>query len=99
MYNPSCYRDPTTTYDPSFVCNPDYDNGGVHTNSGVLNQVYSLFVDGGEFNGTTVTGVGLTKAFHIFMRGLAKHVPYSTFKQHADYVETVSWGVNPLARV
>eukprot|EP00029_Vermamoeba_vermiformis_P000720 TRINITY_DN1091_c0_g1_i1.p1 TRINITY_DN1091_c0_g1~~TRINITY_DN1091_c0_g1_i1.p1 ORF type:complete len:670 (+),score=109.92 TRINITY_DN1091_c0_g1_i1:34-2010(+) len=88
MFNPNCYSNPATTDDPLFSCDPAYDNGGVHINSGVLNQVYSLFVDGGDFQGTTVTGVGLTKAFHIFMRGLTKHVPTTTFAQHADFVQT-----------
>jgi Zn-dependent metalloprotease len=87
MYNPTCYNNPASTDDPLFSCDPDYDQGGVHINSGVLNQVYSLFVDGGEFKSTSYTGVGLTKAFHIFMRGLTKHTPTATFAQNADYVQ------------
>ena len=35
---------------------PTSDNGGVHTNSGVNNKAAYLMVDGGTFNGQTVTG-------------------------------------------
>ncbi len=93
MFSPNCFGDPASTDDRNFFCGQG-DNGGVHYNSGVLNQVYSLFVDGGEFRGTTYTGVGLIKAFHIFVRGLAKHVPTATFAQNSDYNQAVSTEYN-----
>ncbi len=88
MYSPHCYSHPESVDDAYYYCYYG-DNGGVHRNSGVLNLVYALFVDGGEFKGTTYTGIGLTKAFHIFMRGLAKHTPTATLAQNADYVTAV----------
>ncbi|MCC7361356.1 MAG: M4 family metallopeptidase [Anaerolineales bacterium] len=47
------------------VSNPAFDNGGVHTNSGVLNKAVYLLVDGDSFNGYTVAGIGLTKTARI----------------------------------
>lgn len=85
MYNPNCFGDPASVDDNYMWCTST-DNGGVHTNSGIPNQAYALFVDGGALNGQTVTGVGLLKAYHIYVRGLAKHVPTSTFAQHADFL-------------
>lgn len=85
MYNPNCFGDPAAVDDSYMWCTAT-DNGGVHTNSGIPNQAYALFVDGGALNGQTVTGVGLLRAFHIYVRGLAKHVPTTTFAQHADFL-------------
>lgn len=42
------------------------DNAGVHTNSGVGNKAAFLIVDGGTFNGKTVTGIGIDKAAQIY---------------------------------
>jgi Zn-dependent metalloprotease len=94
MYNPACYDDPVSADDKNVICDPDVDKGGVHYNSGLPNQVYSLFVDGGEFNGQSYTGVGLTKALHIYVRGLSKHVPLTTFMQHVDFLNSVSRQLN-----
>jgi bacillolysin len=44
------------------------DNGGVHTNSGVGNKAASLLVDGGTFNGRTVTGLGIPKVARIYYK-------------------------------
>lgn len=45
------------------------DNGGVHTNSGIQNKMWSLLVNGGtnhkDTTGTTVTGIGMTAASAI----------------------------------
>ena len=86
MYNPNCFENPATTDDKYFNC----ETQPSHTNAGVPSQVYALFVDGGEFQGSTYTGVGLLKAFHIFMRALGKHVRNTNFAQHADLVKAVS---------
>ena len=42
------------------------DNGGVHYNSGVNNKAVFLMVDGGTFNGQTVTGLGCDKIADIY---------------------------------
>lgn len=83
MYNPTCYKHPATTTDSTFVCNPAIDNGGVHANSGVPNQAYALFVDGGVVNNVPVDGVGLIKGFNIYIRALGSHTSTTNFLQHA----------------
>ena len=63
------------------------DNGGVHYNSGLPNLAYALMVDGGDFNGFTVTGIGLTKAAAVHYRVLTEYlVSGSDFKDHYDAI-------------
>ena len=71
MEDPPVFSDPdkvTSIYYKSNsgdVTNPAFDNGGVHTNSGVLNKAAYLLVDGGSFNGYTVSSLGITKVARI----------------------------------
>ena len=48
MYKPDCFKDPDTISSPYYYCGRQ-DNGGVHTNSGVLNRLYAVLVDGGVY--------------------------------------------------
>lgn len=83
MANPNLFGDPGSTDDPLYHCVPS-DNGGVHINSGVSNKLYSLLVDGGSFNGETVTGIGLIKAAAIHYRALTQHESvFTDFTEHA----------------
>lgn len=88
MYNPTCYNNPGKVSDSQYSCGPDTqagDYGGVHTNSGVANHAYALTVDGGSYNGQTISGIGLTKAAHIYYRAQSVYQsPYSAFPDHAD---------------
>ena len=88
MYNPTCYGNPGKVSDVQYSCGPNTqagDNGGVHTNSGVPNHAYALTVDGGTYNGQTITGIGLTKAAHIYYRAQSVYQgPASAFADHAD---------------
>ncbi|BAJ64823.1 M4 family metallopeptidase [Anaerolinea thermophila] len=69
MSNPPAYGDPDRMTSTNYTCDPyEEDNGGVHTNSGVANKAAYLITDGGTFNGKTVTGLGITKAAHIFYK-------------------------------
>ena len=43
-----------------------FDNGGVHTNSGVGNKAAYLIAHGATFYGTTVKGIGVTKTWKIY---------------------------------
>jgi Zn-dependent metalloprotease len=80
MYNPNCRGQPSNTQDVQFAYCGSQDNGGVHTNSGVANQFYSLLVDGGSLNSQTVQGIGFFKGFHIVMRAMMVHLtPSSDF--------------------
>ncbi len=60
---------------PPLFSNPDRmsnyvvtneDNGGVHTNSGIHNKAAFLLVNGGTFNGYTISGIGIPKAEQLF---------------------------------
>lgn len=76
MANPTLLGDPGKTSDAQFVCADDHavDNGGVHSNSGVPNHAYALMVDGGSYNGQSVTGIGLTKAGKVQYRALSQYL-------------------------
>jgi bacillolysin len=72
MSNPNTYNHPDT-YQGTFWYNGGGDNGGVHTNSGVLNHwFYLLTVGGSGVNDHSVTynvtGIGMTKAAAIAYR-------------------------------
>ncbi|MGB0895988.1 MAG: M4 family metallopeptidase [Flavobacteriaceae bacterium] len=67
MWNPPCNGDPGKVTDGNYHCAAS-DGGGVHINSGIPNHAYALLVDGGTYNGYTITGIGFTKAAHIFWR-------------------------------
>jgi hypothetical protein len=58
------------------------DNGGVHTNSGVNNKAAYLMVDGGTFNGKTVTAVGADKTLAIYYE-----VQTNLLTSGADYAD------------
>ncbi len=87
MWAPTCLGDPGKVTDAEYHCLTT-DGGGVHTNSGVPNHGYALLVDGGTFNGQTVSGLGLTKAAHIYWRAQSVYqTPTSKFGDHADALE------------
>ncbi|MBO9612580.1 MAG: M4 family metallopeptidase [Dyadobacter sp.] len=87
MWDPTCKGDPGKVSDPQYWC-ANSDEGGVHTNSGVLNHAYALLVDGGTYNGQTITGIGLTKAAHIFWRAQSTYMTATTdFAAQADILE------------
>ncbi len=87
MYNPTCYGNPGKVSDAQYTC-AAADSGGVHSNSGVPNHGYALIVDGGTYNGQSITGIGLTKAAHIYYRAQSVYQgPASDFAAHADAIE------------
>jgi bacillolysin len=84
LWNPTCKGDPGKVSDTQYHCATS-DSGGVHTNSGVPNHGFTLLVDGGTFNGQTITAIGLTKAAHIYWRAQSVYqTPTSDFVDHAD---------------
>lgn len=91
MYNPTCFGNPGKVSDAQYSCGPNTsagDNGGVHNNSGVANHGYALLVDGGAYNGQNITGIGLTKAAHIYYRAQSVYQgPATDFAAHADALE------------
>jgi Zn-dependent metalloprotease len=87
MWDPTCLSDPGKVTDAEYQCDTS-DGGGVHTNSGVPNHGFALLVDGGTYNGQTVTGIGLTKAAHIYFRAQSVYqTPTTDFADHADALE------------
>jgi Zn-dependent metalloprotease len=84
MWTPTCVGDPGKVSDAEYYCATD-DGGGVHSNSGVPNHAYALTVDGGTYNGHTITGIGLTKAAAIYYRAMTEYqTPTTNFADHAD---------------
>jgi Zn-dependent metalloprotease len=84
MWSPTCLNDPGKVSDAQYFCETD-DNGGVHSNSGVPNHAYALTVDGGTFNGQSITGIGLTKAAAVYFRAMTTYqTPTTNFADHAD---------------
>lgn len=87
MYNPTCYGNPAKVSDTRYRCATS-DSGGVHSNSGVPNHAYALLVDGGNYNGQSIFGIGLTKAAHIYFRAQSVYQgPASDFAEHADALQ------------
>jgi hypothetical protein len=84
MSNPNAYGDPDT-YKGTYWYTGTGDNGGVHTNSGVLNFWFYLLTAGG--NGTndngfaySVSGLGISKSQAIAFRTLTVYlVPTSNY--------------------
>ncbi len=87
MWTPTCEGDPGKVTDAEYFCGTG-DNGGVHSNSGVPNHAFALMVDGGTYNGFTITGIGLTKAAHIHWGSQLLLTINSNFVDHADALET-----------
>jgi Zn-dependent metalloprotease len=87
MWDPTCNDNPGKVSDPQYWC-WNSDGGGVHTNSGILNHAYALLVDGGSYNGQIITGLGITKAAHIFWRAQSTYMTSTTdFSSQADILE------------
>jgi len=109
MMDPTLHGDPGKMSDPQFVCQtPGGDAGGVHSNSGILNHAYALMVDGGTYNGRTVTGIGLTKAGKVAYRALDNYLvsasgfldAYHAFRQACnDLVGTAGITLNDCGQV
>lgn len=86
MWNPTCYNDPGRVGDGQYHC-AENDAGGVHINSGIPNHAFALMVDGGTYNGVSVTSLGLTKAAHIHWLAQNMLTPISAFADQADALE------------
>jgi cysteine-rich repeat protein len=87
MWRPECFGDPGRVTSASYWCSEE-DFGGVHHNSGVPNHAFALLVEGGAYNSQTMTGVGLTRAAHIYWYAMTTYQgPMSDFADHADALE------------
>jgi hypothetical protein len=86
LWNPNCLGDPGKVSDSQYHCTTT-DGGGVHTNSGVPNHAFALLVDGGTYNGQTVSGIGLNKGTHLYRAAQLMLTPTSNFADQADALE------------
>ncbi len=90
MWNPTCNGDPGSVISTNYYCG-EGDSGGVHTNSGVPNHLYALLVDGGTYNGYSMTSIGFIKAAHLWWRAQSAYLtPTSSFIDFADALEAAA---------
>ncbi|MDH2361264.1 bacillolysin [Priestia megaterium] len=75
MSNPAKYGDPDH-YSKRYTGSSD--NGGVHTNSGIINKAAYLLANGGTHYGVTVTGIGGDKLGKIYYRANTLYFTQST---------------------
>ncbi len=92
-------QDPTLFGDPDKMTSPNYypgaiDNGGVHFNSGINNKAAYLMVDGGPFNGQTITGLGIPKVAKIYYE-VQTHL-LTSGSDYADLGDALYQGCNNL---
>jgi hypothetical protein len=70
LSNPPLYGDPdkmtSALYNKKSAIQNGFDEGGVHSNSGVNNKAVYLMVDGGAFNYKTITALGWDKTAAIY---------------------------------
>jgi thermolysin len=87
--------------DPTKFDDPDHyskyirttgDNGGVHSNSGILNKAAYLISEGGSFHDYNVTGIGKYKTARIYYRAITSKTltPNATFKQFYNAVRNAA---------
>ena len=80
MWDPTCSFDPDRAMSPLQTCGPG-DNGGVHSGSGIPNHAFAMLVDGKDFNGYSVRGIGPIKAGAVWYRALTTFLnPTSDFE-------------------
>ena len=95
MSNPGAFGDPDRMTSPFYSFGGSAnDSGGVHTNSGVNNKAASLMVDGGSFNGQTVTGLGGTKVAKIYYE-VQTHL-LTSGSDYGDLYDALYQGCNNL---
>lgn len=80
MKDPTVFGDPDRLHSP-YLRNPYSleDNGGVHSNSGVINKLTYLLTDGDTFNGQTVTGMGIPTTAQLYYNAMPLMTPTSDF--------------------
>jgi Zn-dependent metalloprotease len=81
LKDPPANNYPDRMGSPLYDCDPlFFDNGGVHSNSGVANKAAYLLTDGDTFNGYTVVGLGIDKVADLFYE-----VQTNLFTSASDY--------------
>lgn len=88
LENPPAFGDPDRM--SKFVVT-QADDGGVHTNSGIINKAFHLMAEGGLFNNVTIAPMGQNKAAWIAL-DLASYLPSS-----ASFLDARNRAVNTAA--
>src|SRR6185503_20351387 len=65
MSDPPAFENPDKMSSPYYY-EEEADNGGVHYNSGINNKAVFLMVEGGTFNGKTITALNWDKVSSIY---------------------------------
>ena len=87
MWNPTCLSDPGKVSDAEYLCGTATAAASTRTRAFRTTGI-ALLVDGGTYNGHTVTGIGLVKAAHIYWRAQSVYqTPTTDFADHADALE------------
>ncbi len=99
MSSPNQFGDPDTYQGQNWNFDPNFDNGGVHINSGVQNKWFHLLVEGGsgtDDNGRsyTVSGIGMEKALQISYRNLTVYLTPSS-----EYFDARLGAINSAADI
>lgn len=84
MWEPTCFGDPDRAYHPYQTCSP-FDNGGVHSGSGIPNHAFAILTDGATFNGQTVMGIGAINAAAVWYRALTTYLTMASDFEDAYY--------------
>ncbi|WP_182376523.1 M4 family metallopeptidase [Nocardioides sp. WS12] len=93
MANPTASDQPDRMTSTEWDSDPTYwDNGGVHTNSGVGNKAFHLISQGGEFNGQTITGIDagdptLDRSARLWIQVLGSLTAFTEYTDLADVLE------------
>lgn len=78
--DPTRRNQPDRLFSPFYACGSD-DAGGLHTNTSVANKAFYLMVQGGDFNGCHINGIGRDKSYAIEYRALTRYLtPSANFK-------------------
>lgn len=93
MANPPAFGDPDRIGSPLYY-EGALDGGGVHSNSGVNNKAAYLMVDGGSFNGRSVSAIGITKTALIYYEVLTNLL--TSGSDYADLYEALYQGCQNL---
>lgn len=94
MYKPECFFQPSTTDADYYSCTTYADSGGVHKNSGILNRLFAVLTDGGEYTDPNdpseqleIYGLGFTKSTNLFWR---THQVLTSTSQYADLARSLN---------
>ncbi len=66
MRSPTDFQDPEVYLGDFWKFDPFFDNGGVHSNSGVSNKLAYLLTDGDTFRGITIAPMGISLVADLY---------------------------------